>query len=250
MPVFEIICLANSTKHGGQCIAGLKTDGSGWLRPVSTRSDGTLYPEHYMLNGDKEPKLFDILEIECIGHRPECHQPENWVISHKKWKFVGFPNRQQLVDILKPELERASKSPELFRSSDDRVEYTKLEQTPAQYSLTLIRPEIISWRTQEYQEKKKYRVSFIFNNISYDLSITDPNWQAQLVQLPVGSYSSEEVISRLHLTDFSLDGFRLIVSLGEPFIPNGQHQRFCFKLVAAVINTAQITSYLSKLGVF
>ena len=81
MPAFEIICLANSTKYGGRCIAGLKTDGSGWLRPVSPRADGTLYPEHYMLDGNKEPELFDILEIECTGHRQECHQPENWIIS-------------------------------------------------------------------------------------------------------------------------------------------------------------------------
>jgi hypothetical protein len=63
MPAFEIICLANSTKYGGRCIAGLKTDGSGWLRPVSPRADGTLYPEHYMLDGNKEPELFDILEM-------------------------------------------------------------------------------------------------------------------------------------------------------------------------------------------
>jgi hypothetical protein len=35
MPTFEMICLAKSSKRGGICIAGLKTDGSGWLRPVS-----------------------------------------------------------------------------------------------------------------------------------------------------------------------------------------------------------------------
>ncbi len=250
MPTFEIICLANSTKHGGRCIAGLKTDGSGWLRPVSIKSDGTLYPEHYMLDGDKEPKLFDILEIECIDHRPECHQPENWIISQKRWKFVGLSSRQQLKNILKPELDETSRLPELFGNLHDRVEYTQLQQTPTQRSLALIRPKIISWQVQEFPEKRKYRVSFILNNTTYHLGITDPNWQTQLAQLPVGSYSSEEVIKRLNLTDYRPDVFRLTVSLGEPFIPTGQNQRFCFKLVAAVINTTQITSYLSKLGVF
>jgi hypothetical protein len=81
MPTFEIICLASSDKKSGRCTAGLKTDGSGWLRPVSIQSDGTLFPENYVLDNDREPQLFDVLEIECSEHRPERHQPENWVIK-------------------------------------------------------------------------------------------------------------------------------------------------------------------------
>lgn len=27
MPVVEMVCLANSYKHGGRCVAGLRTDG-------------------------------------------------------------------------------------------------------------------------------------------------------------------------------------------------------------------------------
>ncbi len=33
MPQFGIICLANSRKNGGHCVAGLRMDGGGWLRP-------------------------------------------------------------------------------------------------------------------------------------------------------------------------------------------------------------------------
>lgn len=89
MPVFEIICLANSLKHGGRCLAGFKTDESGWLRPVSGKFDGRLYPEHYTLANGQEAVLFNILRIGCTHPRPEAHQPENWAISERQWQFIG-----------------------------------------------------------------------------------------------------------------------------------------------------------------
>jgi hypothetical protein len=249
MPVFEIICLASSDKKSGRCIAGLKTDGSGWLRPVSVQLDGTLFPESYILDTNREPRLFDVLEIECSEHRPECHQPENWIIKQKKWRFVGFPSRQKLIEVLKPELDRNNLIEELFGNSSDRVEYEWLQKNPAQYSLTYIKPKSINWIVQEYLGRKRYRACFTLNNISYDLRITDPVWKAQMdqAQLAVGNYTSSEAIKRLNLVDFTSDGFRLTVSLGEPFTPSGSDRLYCFKLIAAVINTAQIRNLLNQL---
>lgn len=248
MPTFEIICLASSNKNSGRCIAGLKTDGSGWLRPVSTQSDGTLFPENYILNTNREPQLFDVVEIECSEPRPEHHQPENWVIKQKKWRFIGFPSRQKLTEILKPELDKNTALEELFGNSSDRIAYEWLQQNPTQYSLAYIKPESIDWRVQEYSGNKKYRATFTLNSISYDFRITDPNWKSRMTeaQLPVGSYSSAEVINRLNLTDFTAEGFRLTVSLGEPFIPSGYERQYCFKLIAAVINTTPITNRLNR----
>ena len=247
MPTFKIICLASSDKNRGHCIAGLKTDGSGWLRPVTEQLDGTLYPDNYILDIDREPQLFDILEIECSEHRPECHQTENWVIKPKKWRFVGAPNRQMLTKILKPELDRSAALHELFGNSSDRIDYELLQQDPAQYSLIYIKPQNINWVVQEYSGSKRYRSIFASNNIQYDLRITDPQWKSRMdqAQLPVGSYSSDEVIDRLNLTDFTSDGFRFTLSLGEPFIPTGCERRYCFKLIAAVINTTQIAKWLN-----
>lgn len=246
MPTFEIICLANSDKKGGRCIAGLKTDGSGWLRPVSSQSDGTLYPENYTLNVNRNPQLFDILEIECLSHRPECHQPENWVVKQQQWRLIGFPNRQKLTEILKPELDRSAARSELFGNSLDRVDYEWLQQNPAQHSLVYIKPQNINWIVQGYAGTKRHRAIFTSNNIQYDLRITDPSWKSQMSELPIGSYSSEEVIDRLNLVNSTLDGFRFTISLGEPFIPSGADRRYCFKLIAAVINTTQLLNRLNQ----
>lgn len=247
MPTFEIICLASSDKNRGRCIAGLKTDGSGWLRPISAQSDGTLYLDNYILDIDREPQLFDILEVECSEHRPECHQPENWVIKPKRWRFVGSPNRQMLTKILKPELDRSAALCELFSNSSDRIDYEWLQQNPAQYSLIYVKPQSINWVVQEYSGNKRYRSIFTSNNVQYDLRITDPQWKSQIdqAQLPVGNYSSDEVIDRLNLADFTSDGIRFTISLGEPFTPTGYERRFCFKMIAAVINTTQIAKQLN-----
>ncbi|MGP1387730.1 MAG: dual OB domain-containing protein [Thainema sp.] len=204
MPTFEIICLANSYKNNGRCIAGLKTDGSGWLRPVSTDSSGTLHPNDYILDTGAEPQLFDILEIECSEHRPRCHQPENWIIVRKKWQFVGHSDFPMLKKVLKPELDRSMALREILGNSSDRIEYKLLQQNPAQCSLLYLKPQDINWVVQEYLSRKTYRSIFTFNNIQYNFSITDPKWKSQMdqAQLPAGSYSSDEVISELNLIDF------------------------------------------------
>jgi hypothetical protein len=246
MPIFEIICLANSRKNKGRCIAGLKTDGSGWLRPVSTQSDGRLDQDNYILDTDHEPQIFDILEIECSEHSPECHQPENWLITQKKWRFVGFPDRQKLTEVLKPELDKSAVLQELLGNSSDRVDYELLQQNPIQNSLIYVKPQSINWVVQEYSGKKRYRSIFTTSNkIQYDLRITDPDWESRMAELPVGNYSADEVVDRLSLVDFTADGFRFTISLGEPFIPTGDDRRYCFKMIAAVINTTPITKRLN-----
>jgi hypothetical protein len=74
MPKFEIICLANSRKLSGRCVAGILTDGSGWLRPVSANPDGTLFSHHYRLSDGTDAQVMDVLELELAQPRPENYQ--------------------------------------------------------------------------------------------------------------------------------------------------------------------------------
>jgi hypothetical protein len=243
MAIFEIICLASSTKYGGLCIAGLKTDRSGWLRPISTREDGALYPNDYLLDLiNRPPQIFDILRIECLEHRLKPHQPENWVISKEKWQLIGSLKQRELIEIIKPELDKNTKSEHLFGNSSDRVEYELLQQNHASHSLAYIKPTSIIWIVSEYQGKKNYRAKFTLANNSYDLKITDPDWKDRMdkAELPMGNYSSSAAIDKLNLIGFTSEGFRLTISLGEPFIPNGSERKYCFKMIAAVINTTSM----------
>jgi hypothetical protein len=81
VPQVDIICLANSRKHGGHCVAGLRLDGGGWLRPVGVAADGVLWPDDYTLTNGSEARTLDVIRVGLRTPRPAIHQPENWVIN-------------------------------------------------------------------------------------------------------------------------------------------------------------------------
>jgi hypothetical protein len=246
MPIFEIICLANSWKHGGRCIAGFKTDGSGWLRPVSGKFDGSLYEEHYTLANGQEPALFNILRIECTHARPEAHQPENWAIADRKWQLIGSATIEQLNNLLTQEFKKATNSPMLLGNDLDRLEWDYLQQNPLQSSLCLIRPQTIQWKitTKAHSNQRKFRAIFSLQQVQYDLAITDPIWRNQLDLLPDGEYTSENIIKILELQNFNPQRFLLTISLSEPFQSSEREPMYCFKLIAAVINAENVRTVL------
>src|ERR1041384_2271201 len=100
MPRFEFICLANSRKLGGHCVAGLKTDGSGWVRPTGLPQDGVLFPKDYTLEDGTAAAPFDVIEVGTRYHRLVAHQPENWVIDSKAWKLRARPMPRTLIPVL------------------------------------------------------------------------------------------------------------------------------------------------------
>lgn len=244
MRTFEIICLANSLKHGGRCIAGFKTDGSGWLRPVSSKTDGTLHEEHYTLPNGQEPELFNILKIECDRPYSCSHQPENWIVSDRPWQFMGWPTTDQLNQLLKPEINKTNNSLTLLGNYSDRIELEVLQNNPACASLCLLKPQKLLWKVSTFSRRRRYRAIFKFNGTQYNLGITDPHWKQQLDRLNDGEYTCEQAITVLALENFDPTKFLLTISLSEPFQYSEEDPLCCFKLVAAVVNTAKVRSFL------
>ncbi|MBK1987424.1 hypothetical protein A0J48_007720 [Sphaerospermopsis aphanizomenoides BCCUSP55] len=244
---FDIICLAKSTKHGGICIAGIKTDGSGWLRPISNKRDGTLYPEHYTTRDGREPELFDIIRIPLIRHEPQCHHPENYLIHYSyKWQILGKASLEQVRKLIKPEIQINSSEPKLLGNFDKLIRYEDLEITPLKSSLTMINPEQLEWEIKyNSHNKKTFRCLFSLCGNFYDLPITDPVWIEKMNSLEEGIYSCKDVIKKLDLVNFEPDKFRLTISLSEPFQPSLQTEsEFCYKLVTSVINVTDISKRL------
>jgi hypothetical protein len=63
LPDIELICLANSVKLGGRCVAGITRSTGDWIRPISTFSDGSLTSRNYVLNNGKPAALLDVVKI-------------------------------------------------------------------------------------------------------------------------------------------------------------------------------------------
>ena len=85
MPVGKrIVCLANSRKLGGRCIAGKEWHDNrpgGWIRPVSDRSSKELSTHECRYEDRREPRLLDIIDISLLSQAVEGHQSENWLID-------------------------------------------------------------------------------------------------------------------------------------------------------------------------
>ena len=82
----RIICLANSRKPDGRCIAGkLYFQGKfgKWLRPISAREGEELSEIERLVGPKTEPAMLDILEFSIIVAKPSHHQTENWIINPK-----------------------------------------------------------------------------------------------------------------------------------------------------------------------
>lgn len=236
------ICLANSRKLNGRCVAGLRTDGGGWIRPVSLESSGTLGPQHYTLDNGNEAALLDVIKVAVSSPCPQLHQPENWDLGRGWWRFLdrflGAP-RWKLIDKVEPSKGEQLLSPflvggpNLLGNASDRVRYTEFTHQPAPASLALIEPSGVSWRiTQSIRGRRQTRVVFQLDGRPYNLSVTDPKWEQRLSHLTYGLHRRE--VAGIAPRDRVL----FTVSLGEPFKGSSaspEDEGDCFKLVAAVI---------------
>ncbi len=222
MAKVEIICLANSKKLGGRCIAGIRTDGKGWIRLIGRNDDqGALFPDDYTLIDGSEPKKLSVIEIGISTSKPKPYQPENWLIESTPWRLVSHTLNQSHLRLIKNAFFQGDS---LFGTKFDRIPYTQFEQYPVKSSLEIIQPMGVKWVIKNnYSGNRQIRVIFYLHNIEYDLVVTDPDWLEKLAEFDLGYYTSEEIGLPQEVK------FLFTISLGVPY--NGD----CYKLVAAVM---------------
>lgn len=215
MAAIDLICLANSYKHDHRCVAGLRTDGRGWLRPVTEREHGELEYRHYRLPDQSEPRVLDVIRVGLSNPHPLPHQPENWRVDGSPWELIERPAGGESARIV---VGSVSENPLLFGNSGKSVSDARFEHLPAKESLVLIEPSDIQWLRHD-----KARVIFRLENLYYNLPLTDPRFVGPLNRLAPGGHRSAELgIPENRRILFTL-------SLGDPF------DGICYKLVAAVI---------------
>ncbi|MGI8447005.1 MAG: dual OB domain-containing protein [Streptosporangiaceae bacterium] len=123
----DFVCLANSRKAGGRCVAGIRLSGD-WIRPVSGETDGRLYRHHYGLQKGSEPVPLDIIRLEAAPS-PELHQPENWLVSDARWQRMGRLIFSDARDLLR---RRATPGPGILGNQQSWVAYEDLAEHPGQ----------------------------------------------------------------------------------------------------------------------
>lgn len=221
----RIVCLANSRKLKGCCIAGKEVlpDGSPglWVRPVSAREhEEVSLPESRCTNGSI-PQVLDVIEVPLLGAKPRDYQQENWLLDPKrKWKKGTALPFNHLHEWADHNGDLWVNGTSTFQGLNDQV--PEQEAEAFRHSLCLIPVQDLALRVfapnASYgNSQKRVNGHFSYNGTKYRLRMTDSNYEYAYLQKPIGLYH----IGNCFLT----------VSLGEPYRGNA------YKLIAAIIKS-------------
>lgn len=203
MPPVQIVILAKSVKHRGHCVAGKCVETKRWYRPVSTLSGDELSDSQVKIQnnyGQYSVKPLQKIEMGFLNHVPLIQQPENYLIDNVIW--------QQKYNIRLDELDTYLDQPDNIWGVDNKVSYSCISSgtIPIRQSLYLVQVQNLYLY---YGEEGRRRASFTYNEIAYDLPVTDPEFY--------------KIVNE----NRCLKGI-LCISLGE------EYRGYCYKIVASI----------------
>lgn len=218
-----ILCLANSRKLQGRCVAGreMGADGLGrWVRPVSKQPGGELSASNRQYEGAIEPSLGDIITIPIIKVQEKSYQSENHIIDETKyWLKSGQATFADMAAAVERDPDKLwINGHNSFHGMNDKIPLDLACLLPS--SLRLIEAKNIRLRVQAEQaifgdNQLKVRAYFAMAEVDYALTVTDPTIQDQCVAAGSGWYDLGDAL--------------LCLSLSEPL------RGFVYKLVAGII---------------
>ena len=220
--VKRIVCLANSRKRGGRCVAGkeLLADGraGGWIRPVSARDDEEVSPQERCYADGGDPQVLDIIDVPLLNPRPKTYQRENWLLNPNVcWSKVGRTAWDDLAAMADDDEPLWINGHSTAGGHNDRVPIDDAKDIDD--SLRLIRVDALTVSVSEPLRPSAdfpvLRGSFNYHGDDYCFRITDPESENGSLSLAYGDYRVGERY--------------LCVSLGEPF------EGYAYKLIATIV---------------
>lgn len=217
-----ILCLANSRKTSGRCVAGREVVNNklgDWVRPVSARGSGELSELDRRYENGQHPQVLDIIRIPMLEPKPHQFQAENHLINddyywtlERQVDWAGVHNALDGPGLL------WTNGDSSYSGVNDRVSAANLGQP--QGTLRLIKVTDLSINVvvegAEFNNgKRKVRGRFTHGGVQHYLSITDPQIERQYLAGANGIFQIGEAI--------------LCISLGEIY------NDYAYKLIASVI---------------
>lgn len=181
------VCLANSYKRGGRCIAGIEIvfDNSGgwkpirnedgrprWIRPIAK----TTYGEIPNFSAENIEMLSVVKLTDVVACPEQCHVENVYYSCMESCEYnISLESNMmnQLID---------SKHQSIFHNRGRAVSAEML--AGINYSLMLIHPDKASAYRDENREKSKNRMKFTYYGIEYDFPITDPAFLDEFKRAP------------------------------------------------------------------
>lgn len=232
----HILVLANSIKVRNRCVAGREVISDGptyhfgnWIRPIGNRGEGELTLAEVLI-GQAFVQPLEFIEVELVQNAANRCQPENWTFNKSvRWKRLISPYLlpNVLDDFL---LERPQNLWYQPGEKTDCVRGSFFNNNPPRQSLYLIRPTQFRLKLYTAWGKQKRRAIFTYNQIEYDMSMTDPLIDQKYCQhIPQAGEPSREIMLPCG------NDVLLCVSLTNPWSETGNH----YKVVATVLEGAR-----------
>jgi hypothetical protein len=219
MSARTILCLANSRKDLGRCVAGKEVLPGGygpWIRPVSLRPGGEISDTERKLEGGRFLRLLDIVEIPILQPSPAGHQTENITIdAERRWVRRGSAEWEDLRAIVDDPPSLWPNGHRTRAGIDDRVRAR--DAAALKHSLLLIEPRDLCLESALEDGRWRVRAHFHFKDHEYRLIVTDP--------------AVEHAIRIQAKREHTMVDTYLCVSLSEEYLDH-----WCYKLVAGVLS--------------
>ena len=220
--VKRIVCLANSRKLHGRCVAGREwNDGRAgrWIRPVSNREHQEVSEYERQYEDGSDPRVLDVIDVPVVEPCPTGFQCENWLLDPEYyWEKAGRLSWFDLPALADREAPLWIDGHSTDHGLNDKIPLELADS--ARDSLRLIhvdRLRLSVFKPGEAFGNMKRRVQgrFMHAGRRYALWVTDPVYERQYLAKLDGDYQVGECF--------------LTVSLGELY------GGVFYKLVAAVI---------------
>lgn len=225
--VKRILCLANSKKMSGRCVAGREVLDSGpgpWIRPVSARPTEEVSEDERQYQDGSDPRVLDVIDVPLIRHQPHACQTENWLLdSNYYWARVRQVGWNELQGYVQNPATLWTNGRSTYNGANDEILRADADLLPNSLLLTHIPAlelKVLAPGAAFGNPKRRVMAEFKHRGVQYGLWVTDPVIERDYKAKNDGTY---------HLGESCL-----CVSLGEPM--QKQNGDWCrYKLVAAVI---------------
>jgi hypothetical protein len=226
--VKRFVCLANSRKLSGRCIAGkelVENNVGGWLRPVSSRQNEEVSEHERQYEDGSDPRVLDIIDIPLLEPKPASYQQENWLLDPDYyWTKAGkanWSNLKRLVDPVEPLWTNGNST---YHGRNDRIEVVAASALTSSLRLIHVGSLTISVFAPGAafgNSKRRVQGWFNHNGSEYRLWVTDPIYERAFLAKQDGIHKLAECFVTL--------------SIGEP-----ANDGCCYKLIAAIVEKVNV----------
>lgn len=191
----RIVCLANSRKLNGRCIAGRELeDGEPgeWIRPVSNRQHEEVSEHERQYEDGSDPRVLDVVDVPLLHSAGHTYQRENWLLDPDcYWTNTGQISWTELGPLVSPPGQLWINGHSTYHGSNDKIPLQLAEALTS--SLAFIHVDELALDVFAPGEdfgkpKRRVQASFRHQGVDYAFWVTDPTYEKHFLAQPNGAY--------------------------------------------------------------